>query len=107
MLFFRLAGRILILAGQVTLTLTLTIIFGYILLNLGPVTWIHQTWIGSHALGWLLQFMGWEGIEYTLDTLILLSYGSMLPPSIWISVVLSRYLGTFKIRGNKKCSSAS
>lgn len=104
MLILKLTRKCLTLAGKVILTLALTALLGYIILNCGPAKWIIHTQIGLKARIWLLGFMGWEGIEYTLDTLILLSYGSMLPPSIWISVVISRYLGTVKIRGNKKCS---
>jgi hypothetical protein len=95
MLIYRLAGKVLVFALQIVFTLALVKLLAYVLFNLGPVGWLYQTRFGLNALGWLLHFMGWQGIEDTLDALIFMSYGSVLPLSIWICVFLTRRLKSY------------
>jgi hypothetical protein len=83
---------------EISFTLTLSGLLAYALMNLGPVEWILHTRIGSDAHGWLLSAMGVEGIEYTLDSVIIMSFSAMLPPSIWLCRSLTRYLLTVKLR---------
>ena len=95
MLIYRLAGKVLVFALQIVFTLALVKLLAYVLFNLGPVGWLYQTRFGLDAIGSLLHFMGWQGMEDTLDALIFMSYGSVLPPSIWICVLLTRRLKSF------------
>ncbi|GEM_PF-3474041 len=80
----------MVFALQIVITLALVRLLAYVLFNLGPVGWLYQTRFGFNALQWLLHFMGWQGIEDTLDALIFMSYGSVLPLSIWICALLTR-----------------
>lgn len=78
--------------AQISLTLLTTILLGYFLLNLGPVNWILKTHAGYHAHLWLMSALGLDGIEDALDSLIILSYSGMLPPSSWLCRTLTQYL---------------
>jgi hypothetical protein len=96
-----LATILLAMLARIIFIVTLTVVLGYCVLNLGPVNWILHTRTGTDAHGWLLSALGVEGIEYTLDSLIIMSYSAMLPPSTWICTLLTRHLSARKSRSNR------
>jgi hypothetical protein len=97
----RLIKNTLIKVLQITLTLAMTLFLAYCMMNWGPFDWILQTKAGRDAHSWLLSSIRWYGCESSLDSLVTLAFFSMLPPSIWICVSLSRYLATLNLNNSR------
>ncbi|MDH0748358.1 hypothetical protein N5D61_18715 [Pseudomonas sp. GD03842] len=95
----KLLTKLLIGIVQTIVTLTLTLSLAYCLMRGGPVDWVLATKTGADAHDWLLDSISWYGCESSEDALITLAIFSMLPPSIWICLSLSRYLKRVIVRG--------
>lgn len=95
------AKLILVMLAKTFFTFTLSVLLGYVVLNLGPVHWVLDSEIGFKYHVSLLTKLGWDGIEDALDSLIIMSYSAMLPPSTWICSLLTRHLSVRKSRSNR------
>lgn len=77
---------------QFLFILALTIALGYCVLNLKPVQWLFDSWIGASTHQWFLDNMGSKDLRDMLDCFTLM-WLSMTPSlAIWICVLLTRYL---------------
>ena len=82
----------LVKTAQIAFIFVLTIALGYCVLNLKPVQWLFDSWIGASAHQWFLDAMGSKDLRDMLDCFTLI-WLSMTPSiAIWICVLLTRYL---------------
>jgi hypothetical protein len=77
---------------QAVFILALTIALGYCVLNLKPVQWLFDSWIGASTHQWFLEAMGSKDLRDMLDCFTLM-WLSMTPSiAVWICVLLTRNL---------------
>ncbi|WP_296188384.1 hypothetical protein [Pseudomonas sp. UBA1879] len=82
----------LVKMAQVAFIFVLTIALGYCVLNLKPVQWLFDSWIGASAHRWFLEAMGSKDLRDMLDCFTIM-WLSMTPSiAVWICVLLTRYL---------------